>query len=169
MDLAGWNMTDFNQVYKELLVNFVEKYRPHAPPKPAEKTVFNQHLTVNPAMDEDIFAQLLATATGPQLKQTDQPGAAGNEMTEADRDFMMRYLQLKYSILFLQKQKFIGKYCFYGCWCLPNGAGDLGAGTGPPVDNIDKASVNFLSFNDSFYFESSPFGAASNIFRVLQA
>ena len=35
-------------------------------------------------------------------------------LTDQDKMHMMKYLQLKYTILFLQKNKFIGKYCFYG-------------------------------------------------------
>ena len=37
-----------------------------------------------------------------------------NGLTDQDKMHMMKYLQLKYTILFLQQNKFIGKYCFYG-------------------------------------------------------
>ena len=37
-----------------------------------------------------------------------------------DREYMLRFLQLKYAVLFLQREKAFGKYCFYGCWCLPS-------------------------------------------------
>merc|ERR1712113_356610 len=57
-------------------------------------------------------------------------------LTGADKAHMMKYLQLKYTILFLQKSKFIGKYCFYGCWCLPKAANFDSIGSGNPVDNI---------------------------------
>ena len=43
--------------------------------------------------------------------------AAGplSERTKAeDKEFIQRFLQLKYSILFLQKNKRFGRYCFYG-------------------------------------------------------
>ena len=149
MDLEGWNVSDFRAIYNELLVNFVPDYRPAPPPESTLSQISQPgsgRLTANPALDEDIFTILFATADDkPKLKQSAQSAnteePAGSNLTEEDREFMMRYLQLKYSILFLQKQKFIGKFCFYGCWCLPNGAGDLGAGTGPPVDNIDKEPV----------------------------
>ena len=51
---------------------------------------------------------------------------------------MMKYLQLKFVILFQQKNKFVGKYCFYGCWCFPQAAMFQYQGFGQPVDNIGK-------------------------------
>ena len=104
---------------------------------------FKYKLSPNPAFTPEFISKLYSQSF-PRLKQA-QSEPPGSSMSPQDREFMMRYLQLKYSILFLQRQKFIGKYCFYGCWCLPNGAGDLGAGTGPPVDNIDKRS--FIIFD----------------------
>ena len=41
----------------------------------------------------------------------------------------------------LQKRKQIGKYCFYGCWCLPTGAGLIPYGE--PVDNIDNSCKEY--------------------------
>ena len=75
----------------------------------------------------------------------------GGEIDEADRAFMMRYMQLKYSILYLQKYRYLGKYCFYGCWCLPNGVGDIGAGQGQPVDNIDRACREYSTCYQCMY------------------
>jgi len=159
MDLEGWNVSDFRAIYNELLVNFVPDYRPAPPPASTLSQISqpgSSRLTPNPALDEDIFTMLFATADDkPKLKQSTQSAnteePAGSNLTEEDREFMMRYLQLKYSILFLQKQKFIGKFCFYGCWCLPNGAGDLGAGTGPPVDNIDKSCREYTTCYNCMY------------------
>jgi hypothetical protein len=115
-------------------------FQPKSPPPAFGQYTNSKNLLANPQYDLDIFEQLLATTNRPSLKQTADYQGGPPPMSEDDKDFMMRYLQLKYSILFLQQQKFIGKYCFYGCWCLPSGVGDLGAGTGPPVDNIDKES-----------------------------
>lgn len=80
--------------------------------------------------------------------------AAGplSERTKAeDKEFIQRFLQLKYSILFLQKNKRFGRYCFYGCWCLPNGASDLGMGTGPPIDDIDRSCREFATCYNCLY------------------
>ena len=38
----------------------------------------------------------------------------GGGLSQADQMHIMKYMQLKYTVLFLQKQKFVGRYCFYG-------------------------------------------------------
>ena len=53
-------------------------------------------------------------------------------LSKDDKEYMLRFLQLKYAVLFLQTEKAFGKYCFYGCWCLPRGAMEIGAGHGTP-------------------------------------
>merc|ERR1712176_1306105 len=68
-----------------------------------------------------------------------------------DKEFIQRFLQLKYAILFLQKHKKFGRYCFYGCWCLPNGSSDLGFGTGPPIDDIDRSCREFATCYNCLY------------------
>ena len=64
---------------------------------------------------------------------------------------MMKYLQLKYTILFLQRNKFIGKYCFYGCWCLPASADFENIGYGQPVDEIDHSCREFATCYNCVY------------------
>jgi len=55
---------------------------------------------------------------------------------------MKRFADLKKLVSWLQpKDKRISRYCFYGCWCLPEGAHGFVAGTGRPVDNVDKACM----------------------------
>jgi len=55
---------------------------------------------------------------------------------------MKRFADLKKLTSWLQpKDKRISRYCFYGCWCLPEGAHGFVAGTGRPVDNVDKACM----------------------------
>ena len=50
-----------------------------------------------------------------------------------------KFRQLKLMVIFLQKEPGFGKYCYYGCYCLPEGAHDLsGGGYGEPVDRIDR-------------------------------
>jgi len=68
-----------------------------------------------------------------------------------DQEYIKRFLQLKYAIMFLQKTKSIGRYCFYGCWCLPNGASDLGIGTGPPMDDIDRSCREYATCYNCLY------------------
>lgn len=59
-----------------------------------------------------------------------------------------KFRHLKLMILWLQKpsigQEF-GRYCYYGCHCLPEGNHNLnGGGYGVPVDNIDRSCKNFF-------------------------
>jgi len=83
-----------------------------------------------------------ATAAGPIQRRS----------SKEDKEFIQRFLQLKYSILFLQQhKKNIGRYCFYGCWCLPNGSSDLGVGTGPPIDDIDRSCREFATCYNCLY------------------
>jgi len=60
----------------------------------------------------------------------------------------MKYLQLKFVILFQQKNKFVGKYCFYGCWCFPQAAMFQWQGFGQPVDNIGKIIYHIVGLID---------------------
>lgn len=68
-----------------------------------------------------------------------------------DKEYMLRFLQLKYAVLFLQEEKSFGKYCFYGCWCLPRGASEIGAGFGIPVDPIDEACKDYSTCYNCLY------------------
>ena len=92
---------------------------------------------------------------------TDQSSPKGPEMvgkltrstalSPEDREYMQRYLQLKYAILFMQKRKTFGKYCFYGCWCMPKGALDIGVGGGRPVDAIDQSCHDYATCYNCLY------------------
>lgn len=72
-------------------------------------------------------------------------------LSPSDKAHMMKYLQLKYTILFLQRNKFIGKYCFYGCWCLPASASFEHIGYGEPVDQIDHSCKEFTTCYNCVY------------------
>merc|ERR1712176_374053 len=55
-----------------------------------------------------------------------------------------KFRQLKLMVIFLQKEPGFGKFCYYGCYCLPEGAHDLsGGGYGEPVDGVDRSCKNF--------------------------
>lgn len=55
-------------------------------------------------------------------------------------DGLKRFVELKQLVSWMQpKDKRISRYCFYGCWCLPEGAHSFVAGEGRPVDLVDKA------------------------------
>jgi len=53
---------------------------------------------------------------------------------------LRRFVELKQLVSWMQpKDKRISRYCFYGCWCLPEGAHSFVAGEGKPVDLVDRA------------------------------
>jgi len=56
-----------------------------------------------------------------------------------------RFKNLKAMVMTLQPVQVtvFGRYCYYGCWCLPNGQHNLAAGYGQPVDPIDEVCKEF--------------------------
>ena len=59
--------------------------------------------------------------------------------------------QLKIVVLWLQKstEQEFGKFCYYGCHCMPEGRHNLiGKNWGLPVDDIDRSCKNFFQCYD---------------------
>ena len=57
---------------------------------------------------------------------------------------LRKFRQLKISVLWLQKEQKFGRYCYYGCYCLPEGSHNIAAGGyGKPLDPIDRACLDF--------------------------
>lgn len=55
-----------------------------------------------------------------------------------------KFRNLKILVLYLQKEQKFGRYCYYGCHCLPEGSHDLAkGGYGKPKDNIDNSCRRF--------------------------
>merc|ERR1712176_362598 len=55
-----------------------------------------------------------------------------------------KFRNLKILVIWLQKGGKFGRYCYYGCHCLPEGSHDLAnGGYGKPMDNIDHACRRF--------------------------
>lgn len=55
-----------------------------------------------------------------------------------------KFRQLKILVLWLQQEQRFGRYCYYGCYCLPEGAHNLsGGGYGEPVDGVDRSCKTF--------------------------
>merc|ERR1711981_142363 len=63
------------------------------------------------------------------------------ERSTTDRaSFLRRLKQLKALILHLQPEHRFARYCFYGCWCLPDADHTIEAmGYGQPVDPIHES------------------------------
>merc|ERR1712037_439647 len=74
-----------------------------------------------------------------------------NLMGESDESFramgelgMRKFRQLKIVVLWLQQEQKFGRYCYYGCYCLPEGSHDIAqGGYGKPQDNIDRSCKDF--------------------------
>lgn len=57
-----------------------------------------------------------------------------------------KFRQLKIAVLYLQAEKKFGRYCYYGCYCLPEGSHNIAAGGyGKPLDDIDRSCQEFKS------------------------
>jgi len=55
-----------------------------------------------------------------------------------------KFRNLKVLVLWLQIADQFGRYCYYGCYCLPEGSHNIAAGGyGQPIDNIDRACFDF--------------------------
>lgn len=63
------------------------------------------------------------------------------ERSTTDRaNFLRRLKQLKALILHLQPAHHFARYCFYGCWCLPDAEHTVeGVGFGQPIDEVDAS------------------------------
>jgi hypothetical protein len=55
-----------------------------------------------------------------------------------------KFRNLKILVLYLQKEKQFGRYCYYGCHCLPEGSHNLArGGYGIAKDEIDQSCKRF--------------------------
>jgi hypothetical protein len=88
--------------------------------------------------DELLQVRSLQNGDGPEVDPESALGAMG-EIKKQEQG-IKRFVELKQLVSFMQpKDKRISRYCFYGCWCLPEGAHSFVAGEGRPVDLVDKA------------------------------
>merc|ERR1712151_216000 len=77
---------------------------------------------------------------GKPIQQVQDELADQQEMLSMQQAALKRFTELKQLVAWMQpKDKRISRYCFYGCWCLPEGAHSFVAGEGRPVDAVDKA------------------------------
>ena len=61
------------------------------------------------------------------------------EKAESFLSQLRRFRQLKEFVIWMSRAPKFGKYCYYGCWCLPGGSHEFVAGKGEPRDEIDGA------------------------------
>merc|ERR1712203_937879 len=97
----------------------------------------------------DFYSDILADISGDTVDEIDQ--MIMNLMGESDESFramgelgMRKFRQLKIVVLWLQQEQKFGRYCYYGCYCLPEGSHDIAqGGYGKPQDNIDRSCKDF--------------------------
>jgi len=92
--------------------------------------------------------QLLDYITSVTKGDTDDIEAMIEQLMGVDRTTselqMRKFRHLKLLVLWLQKEQKFGRYCYYGCYCLPEGSHDISSGGyGKPMDDIDRACRDF--------------------------
>ena len=86
---------------------------------------------------------------GDEVDELDQAiaafmGTSGDRFLQESPLMARKFRNMKILVLWLQEAKKFGRYCYYGCYCLPEGSHNIAmGGYGKPVDNIDRACFNF--------------------------
>merc|ERR1712178_38316 len=108
------------------------------------------------AEEESIEALMMKDDLGQMLLQLEQVleqrqsslARRGGEMSEGDLESLnqlRRFKNLKAMVMSMQPAEVtvFGRYCYYGCWCLPQGQHNLASGYGQPVDPVDAVCKEF--------------------------
>lgn len=95
--------------------------------------------------NSDELMSLILEIAGDAKDEVDE---AIQAMMGVDRNMDERQVRkfrgLKILTLWLLKEAHFGKFCYYGCFCLPEGSHDIAdGGYGRPLDNIDAACFDF--------------------------
>ena len=115
-----------------------------APQKADEiRTIRNGDENLIEFSGEENADQLLDMIVKISGSETDEIEAAIMAMMGVDRieteEQVRKFRQLKIIVLWLQKSKQFGRFCYYGCYCLPEGSHNIAAGGyGRPKDEIDR-------------------------------
>lgn len=93
----------------------------------------------------DMLMEILADITNGEVDDIEQALMA---MMGVDRvetaDQIRKFRTLKIMVLYLQDDAKFGKYCYYGCYCLPEGSHNIASGGyGTPLDAIDQSCFEF--------------------------
>ena len=124
-----------------------------APQKADEiRTIRNGDENLIEFSGEENADQLLDMIVKISGSETDEIEAAIMAMMGVDRieteEQVRKFRQLKIIVLWLQKSKQFGRYCYYGCYCLPEGSHNIAAGGyGRPKDEIDRL-VTFFTYEE---------------------
>lgn len=99
--------------------------------------------------DADEMMNALYNLAGDEADELDEAiaafmGTSGDRFLQESPLMARKFRNMKILVLWLQEAKKFGRYCYYGCYCLPEGSHNIAmGGYGKPVDNIDKACFNF--------------------------
>jgi len=97
----------------------------------------------------DFYSEILADISGDTVDEIDQMimnlmGESADSLRFMGELGMRKFRQLKIVVLWLQHERKFGRYCYYGCYCLPEGSHNLAqGGYGKPQDNIDRSCKDF--------------------------
>ncbi|CBY10157.1 unnamed protein product [Oikopleura dioica] len=95
----------------------------------------------------DFFSQFLAEITDGTTDEIDQlifNLSGGEESRFISEVESRKFRQLKIVVLWLQQEQKFGRYCYYGCYCLPEGSHNIASGGyGKPRDSIDRTCKDF--------------------------
>lgn len=108
------------------------------------------------AEEDSIEALMMKDDLGQMLLQLEQVleqrqnslARRGGEMSEGDLESLnqlRRFKNLKAMVMSMQPAEVtvFGRYCYYGCWCLPQGQHNLASGYGQPIDPVDAVCKEF--------------------------
>lgn len=99
--------------------------------------VYEKYQSILNSEGEPDFAGVRALGGGVTDRASAQ-AASDNALDQMNS--AKRFIELKQLVAFMQPyDKRISRFCFYGCWCLPEGAHSFVAGEGRAVDLSDKA------------------------------
>jgi len=88
---------------------------------------------------------ILAEITDGTVDDIEQAIMALMGLDRIDTEAQVRkFRTLKIAVLWLQNEQKFGRYCYYGCYCLPEGSHNIAAGGyGIPLDDIDRSCFEF--------------------------
>lgn len=109
------------------------------------------------AITEDVRVEMMESKFNQQKKQTlqtfidtfgiEQNVGVNFDLTAIPNQFSMaqtrKFKHVVSLILYLQKIPILGKFVYYGCYCFVDAQYNLAAGSGTPVDEIDRSCKNF--------------------------
>jgi len=95
--------------------------------------------------DKDYQASLRRSGSGVTSEVGGQEAAEAAKVVMAAANGLRKFRNLKTMVMKMQPANIttFGRYCYYGCWCLPAGQHNLASGFGSPVDAIDEVCKEF--------------------------